>query len=874
MRRILAPLAVSLVLAACGGGSDGGGSGPKVTPVATVAVTPPTASVVVGASVALSASTADASGNALTGRTITWTSSAPSIAVVTSNGIVTGISAGTATITATSEGKSATTQLVVTPAVQAIAITNPSPSLTVGQTAQLTATATATGGAVVSNVTFTWASSNEAVVSVTQSGLVTAKAPGSVQVTASSGGVSGATTITVGFAGGGSLTLTDVSPGTLNPGAVATITGTGFSTDASQNLVTLGGVAATVTTATATQLTITVPTGLPCQSTGNVALNVSSPFGAATRPQPVKTANARTLAVGEVAYLALDGQLDCNELVNAGRYVVSVVNAAPASSSTQGFQLRALGPSTSAILAGAASASLVATPTLPVSPGPTVVAARRLSSARSSEQDWRAARERAESKVRAVDRQILRTLGSPRRYRDLARASQRATNGSMSATAAAGVKLTVGAKDTLKVVDINRGNCTSFSRVGARVVYVGPRAVVLEADDAPLAGQMDADYVELAQEFEQTMFPILLNNFGNPLAYDASLDNNQRIVMFFTKKVNDVSSALLGYVFSCDFFPPSVSGASGSNQAEIFYARVPTLNTGGYSSTNEKNVWKWRMRATLIHEVKHVTSYAELFETPIEGEYEDSWLEEGTAQIAEELYGRAFFQTQWKGNANYAQTMHCDLTPNPATFPECASRAGQPWPHAIGDHYLFLYDYATGHELNSFISSGAEASHIYGSAWAFIRWAIDQYATTESSFLKALVTSYTVRGVQNMEQRTGRDFGELAALFSLAMATDDALPFTPPAGAKYTFPSWNLPTMWSGLVGDFGRAPYTNPAPFTVRTGAFGAFNSGTLTIAGSSAAVFDFSGGAAGSLLELRASTDQPLPRGNTLRVAVLRVQ
>src|SRR5213079_1140044 len=57
----------------------------------------------------------DASGNALTGRTITWSSSDNSVATVSSSGLVSGVVAGSATITATSEGQSGPSAITVTP---------------------------------------------------------------------------------------------------------------------------------------------------------------------------------------------------------------------------------------------------------------------------------------------------------------------------------------------------------------------------------------------------------------------------------------------------------------------------------------------------------------------------------------------------------------------------------------------------------------------------------------------------------------------------------------------------------------------------------------------------------------------------------------
>lgn len=66
----------------------------------------------IGQSVTLVATPRDATGTALAGRTIAWSSSAPAVATVT-GGVVTAVSAGPATITASSEGKTATAQITV-----------------------------------------------------------------------------------------------------------------------------------------------------------------------------------------------------------------------------------------------------------------------------------------------------------------------------------------------------------------------------------------------------------------------------------------------------------------------------------------------------------------------------------------------------------------------------------------------------------------------------------------------------------------------------------------------------------------------------------------------------------------------------------------
>jgi hypothetical protein len=87
---------------------------PPPVPVATVAVTPATNSIPVGSTVQLAATTRDANGATLTGRVVTWSSSNTAAATVSGSGLVSGVAAGTVTITATSEGKSGTASVTVT----------------------------------------------------------------------------------------------------------------------------------------------------------------------------------------------------------------------------------------------------------------------------------------------------------------------------------------------------------------------------------------------------------------------------------------------------------------------------------------------------------------------------------------------------------------------------------------------------------------------------------------------------------------------------------------------------------------------------------------------------------------------------------------
>src|SRR5437773_6683281 len=167
-------------------------------PVDAVAVTPASASVNEGKTVQLTATPKDGNGNPLSGRAVAWVSSNTTVATVSSSGLVTGRVAGTATITATSEGQSGTSAItVVHVPVASVTVAPPSATVQVGSTVQLTATPKDAGGNPLTGRTVTWASGNTSVATVSPSGLVSGATVGSATITATSEGQSGSALITV-----------------------------------------------------------------------------------------------------------------------------------------------------------------------------------------------------------------------------------------------------------------------------------------------------------------------------------------------------------------------------------------------------------------------------------------------------------------------------------------------------------------------------------------------------------------------------------------------------------------------------------------------------------------------------------------------------
>ena len=144
----------------------------------------------------------------------TWTSSNSSVASVNSNGVVTGKKAGTATITA-KIGKAKVT-CKVTVKTQSLTLDKSSVSFYVGQSSTIKATVYG------ASKTVTWSTSNSKVVTVSKTGVITAKAVGKATITAKANGLTKTCTVNV-KASTLSLDKTSV---TLNVGDTTTIKAT------------------------------------------------------------------------------------------------------------------------------------------------------------------------------------------------------------------------------------------------------------------------------------------------------------------------------------------------------------------------------------------------------------------------------------------------------------------------------------------------------------------------------------------------------------------------------------------------------------------------------------------------------------------------
>jgi uncharacterized protein YjdB len=146
----------------------------------------------------MTAEVLDAGGTRMGGQVVSWSSANSSIATVSSAGVVNGVGAGTAVITAASSGLSGTAVVTVQPIpVSSVSVSPSSARVNVGHTIQLAAAARDASGNTLTGRVITWLSTNNGKAVVLPSGLVTGVSKGSVTISATVDGKTGSSSITV-----------------------------------------------------------------------------------------------------------------------------------------------------------------------------------------------------------------------------------------------------------------------------------------------------------------------------------------------------------------------------------------------------------------------------------------------------------------------------------------------------------------------------------------------------------------------------------------------------------------------------------------------------------------------------------------------------
>jgi uncharacterized protein YjdB len=232
---MLLPARTALVLciAAVGCGGGGGAAGPA--PVSTVAVSLEKSTLQSGEATTATATARDAAGTVLPGRTIAWSTNNSSVVSVSAAGLVTALATGSASIIATSEGKTGSATIsVAPPPVASVSVTLAAAAVNIGSTTQATATTRDANGGALTGRAVSWSSDNSAVATVDNAGVVAGASAGTANIIATSEGKTGSAPVTVNPNAIASVTVALASPTAIGSTTQASAT----FRDANGNIVT------------------------------------------------------------------------------------------------------------------------------------------------------------------------------------------------------------------------------------------------------------------------------------------------------------------------------------------------------------------------------------------------------------------------------------------------------------------------------------------------------------------------------------------------------------------------------------------------------------------------------------------------------------
>jgi hypothetical protein len=553
-----------------------------------------------------------------------------------------------------------TTPTPPTPVATSITLSATSLSLSyIGATQQLSATVkdqsgapmSATedaGGTAISGATVTWASSDTTIATVSSAGLVTAVSNGTDTITATSGSARATAEVTVNLAAAPTLDAITVN---WTEGAAATITGTGFSATASSNTITVDGLTASITSASITELQITVPTSA-CKPSRVVDLvvtvaNVSESATTTVGVKPGKT--IWDLDVGGGVY-TVGG--DCLHLAagsGSEKYIIGIMSSSEAVTSLTAFTQTAIAGTTLAASLAADDA-----PDVPVAGEDVgyfeapIIAAGDLPAAAPAPSQKVFRDPEYEAQMLAHAEAEARRWENVRQTKD-----DLALRGAELAAMAPGLRAsspwrglsTVGDTMTLKVHTSGSICSGTFEAINTVVRYIGTSAIYIEDTANPLTKSFTtAEYAGWDATLSGTTLPVITNYFGefvDTIPYGGvvgdtlGLDADGRIGVIITKEVNKQDD-VLGFVNPYDL--TATSYCPGSNQAEVFYGITPDP-AGVHGEVRTKESVSDLMPALIAHEVTHIAQEVQYFFS--DAAIKASWESEGGATLAEQLVGNA-----------------------------------------------------------------------------------------------------------------------------------------------------------------------------------------------------------------------------------------
>jgi hypothetical protein len=340
-------------------------------------------------------------------------------------------------------------------------------------------------------------------------------------------------------------------------------------------------------------------------------------------------------------------------------------------------------------------------------------------------------------------------------------------------------------------VNTSEASCDAPAMHTGRVVAIGQRSIVLADDANPGGGLTDAEYASFAAAYDTLVHPAVTAAFGEA----GDVDGNGRVVIFFTRAVNELTAPgsgeyVGGYFHPRDLFPTrardGLTACASSNYAEMFYLLVPDPNGAVNGNIFPRDLVLRTSLGTLAHELQHlINTSRRLYQVRTTQWREEVWLDEGMSHVAEEVMFYRASGLSPRQNLDAGQ-----IASNPRAFEAFRSY--------MDNNTRRLARYLVDPERRSPydpVQSGVSDLATRGAAWAFLRYAADRRGGDEGQLWRALVDGGGT-GIANLQHALGVDPRLWARDWTVSVFTDDVVPGI---DARFTQPSWHFRSLLSAV---------------------------------------------------------------------------
>lgn len=301
--------------------------------------------------------------------------------------------------------------------------------------------------------------------------------------------------------------------------------------------------------------------------------------------------------------------------------------------------------------------------------------------------------------------------------------------------------------------------CSNPVYHASRVVAVGTRAIILSDTLNPKNGFSTADFQRYAARFDSLVYPLDVANFGDP----TDIDKNGRIAILFSRAVNELTTRgspqyVGGFAFSRDLFPnvgnARAQACAASNQGEYFYALTPDPTGSINGNVRSTGFVDSVTTAVLAHELSHIINASRRLYVNNANDFEEKWLDEGLAHIAEELlyYRESALQPRTNIDLNLSRltttartAYNLDMSGNASRYRSYLLASAASSPYALDD---------------SLATRGA--------AWSLLRYAVDRLNATDGF---TAGTGQVVTGTGSIVLTPGTTNGEYSATIANVSTT-------------------------------------------------------------------------------------------------------